>query len=958
MTIRRTQEIRHLALAAMALAVIGGCRKGPNGQDEVGHVQARLVSESAGDDVVAVRVDVTQGGGTVESQTVRLRPNQPVPEAGFTLPGGDAFFTLRPGLYGVVATPLRADGSPSKVCTKGTASALVKAQVTTEIVVAMLCGEPGRGGLDVVVVLKHQPIITKIALDPGKFIDTCQPLKIQATAVDPDGDPLSWSWTISGAPPGALATLSGGGSRADFHTRTPGDYEISVEARDPSGQSAGIAFPVYVAGKAVEECPEPEVEIFVETNEPGSIRPSDSPTVIRSRNVLVDVSPLRPPHNQVVKLPLFADTTFSAVGIRMEPAGPDGFVWIGHLVNQPRSLVVLSVQPGALAGHIQTDKGELYLVRFAGNGVHRISQVDPRTFKPELDPTEIRPVPPADEDPCGGTEAGGIIDLMVVYTSAARSSAGGTEPMLALVYLSVSVSNQSYFNSSVSQRLRLVHVMETSYAETGNVTTERDRLQNPSDGFMDEVHTARNLHGADAVILIVDQLSSACGKAFIMGTVATTFEPWAFGVVEDSCAADNLGFPHELGHIMSARHDRFVDNTDGSPYDYNHGFTNASAGWRTVMAYNNACSSVGTPCTRLPYWSNPDATYGGAAMGIAAGSANAADNRLTLNNTASTVANFRCTSPGVNNVWMRDTWDDTGQEPDPNTVGQAMWKSPYIWVRNSQDTSLLNEHQHQNPDTALGSSWVYVKLHNGGSATNGTLEVYWANASTGLSWPANWNLLGSSSVGAFAASSTTIVEVPWTSLPGEGHFCLVARWVSPSDPMAVPEGTDIGANVRNNNNIVWRNVNILGGGGDQAMDATFIVRNVNEGPIALFVGPAAEEVNGSFFLFGNGTITLDDVLLEAWRKGGSQGQGFRLLNERDLLVTDPAGLILTNIDLPPLQLDGKVRMRLARTPNTPKRVFHVDAMQAQFRVQKTFTAELSAAAGVGIVGGVSYELRP
>ena len=83
-------------------------------------------------------------------------------------------------------------------------------------------------------------------------------------------------------------------------------------------------------------------------------------------------------------------------------------------------------------------------------------------------------------------------------------------------------------------------------------------------------------------------------------------------------------------------------------------------------------------------------------MGVANGP-QPADNHQTLNNTAPTVANFRCSSPGVNDVWMKDLWNDTGLEPDPNTAGQSMSKSPYIWIRNDQDAELVNQHRHQNP---------------------------------------------------------------------------------------------------------------------------------------------------------------------------------------------------------------------------------------------------------------------
>ncbi len=59
------------------------------------------------------------------------------------------------------------------------------------------------------------------------------------------------------------------------------------------------------------------------------------------------------------------------------------------------------------------------------------------------------------------------------------------------------------------------------------------------------------------------------------------------------------------------------------------------------MAYNNQCSDNGYDCTRIPYWSNPSVNYQGNPTGISQNSANSANNVLTLNNTAYTVANFR-----------------------------------------------------------------------------------------------------------------------------------------------------------------------------------------------------------------------------------------------------------------------------------------------------------------------------
>ncbi|MBI3658915.1 hypothetical protein HY230_00370 [Candidatus Acetothermia bacterium] len=99
------------------------------------------------------------------------------------------------------------------------------------------------------------------------------------------------------------------------------------------------------------------------------------------------------------------------------------------------------------------------------------------------------------------SDDGSIIDVMVVYTPAARSAAGGTSAIQAAIDLMVSTTNQAYTNSGITTRLNLVHSEEVSYTETGG-TEDLDRLTNSSDGFMDNVHSLRNTYGADLVALI------------------------------------------------------------------------------------------------------------------------------------------------------------------------------------------------------------------------------------------------------------------------------------------------------------------------------------------------------------------------------------------------------------------------------------------------------------------------
>ena len=217
----------------------------------------------------------------------------------------------------------------------------------------------------------------------------------------------------------------------------------------------------------------------------------------------------------------------------------------------------------------------------------------------------------------------------------------------------------------------------------------------------------------------------------------------------------------------------------------------------TIMAERANCGA----CDRIPYWSNADPSISHCSKGMGNAFAN---NRDTLNRTALTVANFRCGSPVPGNVWMKDAWEDTGAEPDTKLATEPMWKSPYIWVRNAPDPGLMFEKQHQHQNPVAGQiNYIYVKIHNSGGATNGTLQLWAGKASPGLSWQGSFTQLGTVPMAMFTPNSTRIAEVPWNPTES-GDYVLIARWESASDGMT--ETADIDRNVRNNNNIVRRNV--------------------------------------------------------------------------------------------------------------------------------------------------------
>jgi hypothetical protein len=716
---------------------------------------------------------------------------------------------------------------------------------------------------------------------------------------------------------------------------------------------------------AVTSCQKPSVRDAL--LQPAQLRGAVTPApkfVLQSREVTVDFARLQDPATQRLRIPTFGDEVLDVVRDRQEAVGKGAFIWHGHIDKELGSTVILAVKGEVLIGNITTQSGKVYQIRYLDRGIHRLQQVDLAKLPPEKDPEAPRIQPRPEADTCS-TDPNSDIDVLVVYTDDARAGAGGTDAIEATVYLALYETNQSYVNSNVNQRLRLAHMEEVSYTESGVSSTDKAHLQNSSDGVLDNVHTLRNTYAADLVAMLTESLDF-CGESYIMTSVSNAFEAYGFAVVKRDCATGNYSFGHELGHAMGARHDWPSDPTNNSPYAYNHGHYETSPAdttvppWRTIMAYNNsACAGTASKnCIRLMYWSNPFINYppGGTStdpMGTSTGSQQT-DNHQTLNNTALTVANFRCSSPGVSNVWMKDTWNDSGKEPDPNTASEDMWKSPYIWVRHSQDTALVHQHEHENPE--LGSTnWVYAKLHNGSTApASGNLQTYWANASTSLAWPAGWTLIGSVSVTGFAASSTRVVEQKWTNLPGEGHYCLLARWVSSADPMAVAEGPDINVNVRNNNNLIWRNVEIKDLTTDAAQDAWFILRNPTREPLpsSLWIRGPRSGRQPSFLPTGEVSVRFDERLQSLWKQGGTKGTGYKP-DDYGLRVSASEARI-DNLILPP-RFEGRVFIRMRRLPSTPRRDFGLDIVHLALGPQRPEAA--GTLPRERVIGGVSYEIH-
>ncbi len=399
------------------------------------------------------------------------------------------------------------------------------------------------------------------------------------------------------------------------------------------------------------------------------------------------------------------------------------------------------------------------------------------------------------------------IDVLVVYTKKARSKAGGVKAIKTAIARAVAQTNQAYINSRVEQRLRLVHTAEIDYEENpaldmSNLKPSGDTGTSPA--IRKQIKEWRDAYHADCIVVIVDYAGQD-------GPAGLTDPADAISIVDQVPATTKFTFAHELGHQMGAGHE--CGNPEADRAGIAHGFVSKTKQWCTIMA---------TAAKRIPYFSNPNVTYRNEALGCINPHCKAAvpmlgqcqaDNHQVLNQTALRIANLRCGKPSTKGVWLRDSWDDLGEEPAPKLAGKTLWNSPDLWLRKQQDKldevgyEYKNKYQHENPSSNR-DQWVYAMLHNDSpKAATGTLELFYATGVTPNS-SNSWKKIQSVKVADFAGFSTKVIELKWgkVDIPQTSHYHLLARWVSPDDPEKFKETGNLKEYVRQNNNVVWRKI--------------------------------------------------------------------------------------------------------------------------------------------------------
>lgn len=229
--------------------------------------------------------------------------------------------------------------------------------------------------------------------------------------------------------------------------------------------------------------------------------------------------------------------------------------------------------------------------------------------------------PPAPTMRCDDND---VIDILWVVNAPALDYMGGGAAVLDEVHIAMDKANEAFANAKMSHSVRLVGLHVTQYEWSSSYIYH---LQNPSDGYMDEIHVIRDAKAADLVALIT--IDGYCGVAF----VAPDNPAYGFQGNSADCLLMDWASPmrHELGHNLGSKH----YTTDGG------GYFPWSAGH--VLQFDDD-TSAGTCLAgnHLPQYSNPDVSYDGVPTGIPPGDPGQADNHHTFSQTVPMVADFRC----------------------------------------------------------------------------------------------------------------------------------------------------------------------------------------------------------------------------------------------------------------------------------------------------------------------------
>ena len=223
--------------------------------------------------------------------------------------------------------------------------------------------------------------------------------------------------------------------------------------------------------------------------------------------------------------------------------------WVGRLDGIEASHVVVTERDGIVSGLIDAI-GEAYEIRSANPGSFVLERVDPDLLPQEIAPRSVAAddVAVAPLDRSAAADDAGTIDVLVLYSPAARSRAGGVSQIQSIASQVISDTNTIFGRSAINTRVRLVGTSEFAIVEARDMVVDLDTLEaSPT------ARALRDSAHADLVqLLVLSPDFETCGIANVLRSLnQPNFA--AYSVADILCLSGYTP-THEMGHNLSAQH--------------------------------------------------------------------------------------------------------------------------------------------------------------------------------------------------------------------------------------------------------------------------------------------------------------------------------------------------------------------------------------------------------------------